>query len=185
MNTTTTEIVGAVVCNDLAFLPAQINAAVGEAEGHANMAVQAALKAGALLNHAKTLVPHGEWERWLTDNCAVAVRTAQAYMRLASKLPALPPAEAQRVADLPLREAIAAISTAPTAPPRSAGYRVERTEAERASKVIGGAGRTCLNLGREVQLNFRDIKVARIKSAREKLMAAVAELDRMLGEAQP
>ena len=149
------------------------------------MAVQSALKAGVMLRQAKTLVPHGEWERWLTDNCTVAVRTAQAYMRLAIKLPTLPVGTATAVALLPLREAIAAISAPTSAPPRSAGYRPARTDAERASKVIGGAGQTCRNLAREVSLNCRLIKVTRIKSARDKLIEAVTELNRMLSEAQP
>jgi hypothetical protein len=42
-----------------------------------------ASKAGALLNEAKRLVPHGEWLPWLETNCRVGERQARKYIALA------------------------------------------------------------------------------------------------------
>lgn len=63
-------------------------------------------RTGELLIKAKALVPHGEWLQWIEDHCAFSARAAQVYMRLAKANP-------QRVADLPLREAIKRIAEAP------------------------------------------------------------------------
>ena len=35
----------------------------------------------------KKQVPHGQWLRWLEDNCGVSERTAEAYMTLARNKP--------------------------------------------------------------------------------------------------
>ena len=104
---------------DLAVIAHDLNQHVESAERHASKAVEAAVKAGGLLREAKEIVPHGEWEKWITDNTTLAPRTAQAYMRLAKQVTELPQEEAQRVAELPLREAMRAISTPAEAPPRS------------------------------------------------------------------
>lgn len=175
---------GAVICAaDLAALPRQINEAVREAEGHASLAVQAALKAGALLMQAKELVPHGQWESWLTENCTLAPRTARAYAAFAKRLPQLSIEERQRVADLPLREAIQAISTSPTAPPRVTGYaRPERTDRERTLGVLKAGVKAVNTVASDVR--YGRVKRAKIASTRIKLMAAVAELDRMLEDAK-
>ncbi|MCG8433286.1 MAG: DUF3102 domain-containing protein [Gammaproteobacteria bacterium] len=76
----------------------------------AETAARHAIKAGHLLIQAKDGMPHGEWLRWLAKHCEVSARTAQAYMRLARKAAELGEAEAQRVADLPVRQAIKAIA---------------------------------------------------------------------------
>jgi len=68
--------------------------------------VQHAINAGNMLTQAKDALPHGAWLPWLESNFDGAARTAQAYMRIARELPALPEGKAQRVADLPLREAL-------------------------------------------------------------------------------
>jgi ParB-like chromosome segregation protein Spo0J len=69
-------------------------------------------------------------------------------------------------------------------PPASASYRPRLgADTERTSKVIRAAGLTCQNLALQVQFSNRTIKVGRIVSARNRLSAAVAELDRMLSEA--
>ena len=52
------------------------------------------------------MLPHGQWLPWLEANCQVSGRSAQAYMRVARELPKLEGSKAQRVADLPLREAV-------------------------------------------------------------------------------
>lgn len=65
-------------------LAAQINAAHAEAQAASTLAVDRAHDAGDRLLLAKAQVEHGQWLPWLSANCpAVAVRTAQAYMRLA------------------------------------------------------------------------------------------------------
>src|SRR5262245_25009399 len=87
---------------------------------HGTRAVAHAQACGQLLIEAKVQVAHGEWLDWLKANCSgISERTAQGYMRLARELPKLDSAKAQRVADLPLRDALAAIAD-------------ERTELEKA-----------------------------------------------------
>jgi DUF3102 family protein len=39
---------------------------------------------GKLLSECKTLVAHGDWLKWLNDNCKMSVSTAQHYMRVAA-----------------------------------------------------------------------------------------------------
>jgi hypothetical protein len=68
------------------------------------------MECGRLLIEAKAQVGHGGWLPWLEANCTLRPRTAQAYMRLARELPKLPEQEAQRVADLSVRDAIAQLS---------------------------------------------------------------------------
>ena len=69
----------------LATLAAEINAEHDAAERTARTAIDHARAAGERLLLAKAQVAHGQWLPWLSANCpAVAVRTAQAYMRLAS-----------------------------------------------------------------------------------------------------
>jgi hypothetical protein len=41
--------------------------------------------AGELLIEAKSLLKHGEWGNWLTENASFTERTAQSYMRLGMK----------------------------------------------------------------------------------------------------
>jgi hypothetical protein len=60
-----------------------------------------AIRAGELLSRAKANVGHGGWRRWQEKNLAFSVRTAQLYMQLARLDP-----NAQRVADLPLQQAV-------------------------------------------------------------------------------
>lgn len=100
-----------------AELGERIRMRVRMAENHLKKALEYALEIGGLLNEAKPQIKHGEWQDWLTAHCDLAPRTASAYMRLAKAYPALSQAERQRVADLPVREAVKAISTDPAAPP--------------------------------------------------------------------
>jgi Protein of unknown function (DUF3102) len=76
------------------------------AEAAAVRVVEHAIGAGKVLIRAKAIVPHGGWLPWLAQHCDKSERTAQGYMRLAK----LPEAKAQYGADLPLRDALAAIS---------------------------------------------------------------------------
>ena len=76
----------------------------------ATNAVNLAKEAGGLLIQAKGQVNHGEWADWLKANVAFSERTAQGYMRQARQLPKLDGEKAQRVAGLPLREALKALA---------------------------------------------------------------------------
>jgi hypothetical protein len=69
-------------------------------------ALQHAKRAGDLLRQARAHCEHGSWLPWLREHCpSVSPRTAQAYMRIAREWPTLE-AKAQRVAYLPVREAL-------------------------------------------------------------------------------
>lgn len=100
-----------LIRSDLPELALAINRAQQSIESAISQALGHAIEAGQALIDAKALVKHGEWQTWLKGNCTVSDRTARNYMRLAREMPKLSPQERQRVADLPLREAVAAIAT--------------------------------------------------------------------------
>lgn len=105
--------------SELAEYADGINNLVAMAEDYARDALDFALRVGERLTEAKTHVAYGEWRQWITDNLTIAPRTAQAYMRLHAKHSQLTIEEAQRVAHLPVRQAIAAMTTPASAPPKS------------------------------------------------------------------
>lgn len=169
--------------SDLPDIAQRINQAVDFAQQSAHSAVEHAIKAGRLLIEAKTQVEHGAWEDWLRSNCTVAPRTAQAYMRLAKQYPSLDDAKAQRVADLPLREAVNAIS-------RKAEYplRIDRnysnTEEWRRHKAEVGAivadiRLDCKRLNKYLGAG-RPPRRRDLKTLKARLLAAVQKLDEQL-----
>lgn len=79
------------------------------AYGKAREALEHARRAGELLIEAKAVVEHGQWLPWLATNVPFSERTAQGYMRLASRWPELE-AKSATVADLPLRAALKALA---------------------------------------------------------------------------
>ena len=174
---------GEVTTTDLGELAERINMRVKAAEDRAKKAVEYVIDAGILLNEAKALVAHGEWEQWLAANCTVAPRTARAYMMLAKRVPTLPDAERQRVADLPMRDAIKAITTDPSAPPRQprVGRIAERDERARVAKVFSTGADGVREAARLVK-NYYEIKPAKVQSLRNKLAAIIAELDRLTAD---
>ncbi|CAM5792716.1 DUF3102 domain-containing protein [Ottowia pentelensis] len=176
---------GEVTTTDLGELAERINMRVKAAEDRAKKAVEYVIDAGILLNEAKALVRHGEWDQWLAANCTVAPRTARAYMLLAKRVPTLPDAERQRVADLPVREAIKAITTDPTEPPRQHGVEriFSRDERERTAKIFD-TGATALREATRAISNAAPIKPGKVQSLRNRLAAVLAELDK-LTEAEP
>ena len=89
---------------------ADIRALHEEAQDSADKATKLALRAGELLVKVKEQLPHGTFGTWVADNCSIAERTAQAYMRLHRQFEALPEEEAQRVAGLSIRAAIKAVT---------------------------------------------------------------------------
>lgn len=86
---------------------AEVRAEHDAVEHSLKAAVGHALRAGKLLLDVKTEMPHGTFGYWLEKYARLKPRTAQAYMQLARVLPELPKADAQRVADLSLRAALA------------------------------------------------------------------------------
>ena len=78
------------VTNDpqrLALLAPQILAAHMTAKNMADQAVLYAAKAGALLNQAKELLPHGEFGKWVRKNLpGLSSDTAERYRKLADGL---------------------------------------------------------------------------------------------------
>ncbi len=87
-------------------LAVEINDAHEAACLAASSALEHARRCGELLLAAKAERGHGEWLPWLAANCPdLPARTAQSYTRLARKWPELE-AKTQRVADLPLRDAL-------------------------------------------------------------------------------
>ncbi len=109
----------------------------------AQTATEHAIRCGELLAEAKDGLAHGQWLPWLRDHCALSERTAQAYMRLARKHGELDGEKAQRVADLPVREAMKAIgdergqNPVPVTPYRCSPPNTERVWGW-AEKQIGG-----------------------------------------------
>ena len=91
-------------------LSERVEAAHRAAQADARSALEHAARCGELLIEAKRAVGHGGWEAWISANCSFSTRTAQGYMRLTRKIPTLEPAKAQRVAGLPLREALRAVA---------------------------------------------------------------------------
>ena len=73
-------------------------------------ATRHAITCGNLLIEAKAGLPHGQRLPWVEENCKLSERTTQAYMRLARRYEELGGEEAQRVADLPVRQAMVAIA---------------------------------------------------------------------------
>ena len=91
-------------------LAAAIDCEHQAAVGAARSAVEHAIECGKLLLEAKTVVGHGAWLGWVKTNCTFGQRTAQGYMRLARELPRLDETNAQRVADLSLRDALGTLA---------------------------------------------------------------------------
>lgn len=89
-------------------LAAKINEAHQLAIQHAGSALRHAYTAGELLKESKAALPHGKWLPWLREHIQFSERTAQAYMRLASRMPK---EMRNGAADLSVRKALAYVAT--------------------------------------------------------------------------
>lgn len=69
----------------LTALAADIQREHEAAHGKAREALEHARRAGELLIEAKGQLEHGAWLPWLSEHCGVSSRSAQRYMRLASR----------------------------------------------------------------------------------------------------
>ena len=94
-------------------LAVEINRAHAGVQRCVAQGLEHARRAGELLAEAKAALPHGDWLPWLAEHCDMPERTAQAYLRVAAHWPTLE-AKAQRVADLPLRQALALLAEPPS-----------------------------------------------------------------------
>ncbi len=64
---------------------AEIDGLVADVRSTAGAAVRHALRVGDLLNRAKGIVPHGQWEGWLGENVPqISLSTARRWIRLAA-----------------------------------------------------------------------------------------------------
>ena len=95
-----------VTPTDLAVTASEIHNEHQAAQRCASEAVTHAIRAGELLIQAKAALPHGAFGSWLSTNVEFSDRTSRGYMQLAG----LDEAKRQRVADLSLRSALAAIA---------------------------------------------------------------------------
>jgi hypothetical protein len=94
---------------DMAAFAAEINDHHHKCEISLNSGLMHAIEAGRLLIRAKDVCPHGTWGHWLDRHFAGSRRTAQLYIKVARDYPNLG-VNAQRVADLNLRSAVARLA---------------------------------------------------------------------------
>lgn len=121
----------AITTNRLNDIAAAVNTEHVLFENAMRESLAHAVKAGELLTEAKQLVSHGEWLKWITDNCQFGERSAQNYMRIYSRFPEL--AKAQHVADLTYREAVGLL----TEPKPESKPITELTEEEAVHEFLG------------------------------------------------
>lgn len=113
----------------LAVTASKINTEHEAAQQCAAAAVAHAIRCGELLIEAKAALPHGAFGAWLAANVEFSDRTARGYMQLAG----LDEAKRQRVADMTLRGALAALAQPKTQPPardEDEEYFLERLRAQ-------------------------------------------------------
>jgi hypothetical protein len=154
----------AVLDDDPEAIAARINAAVADANEHATQAsnhwsaaTAKALEIGAMLVRFREKVPKGHYEAELKRLCDLAPRTARAYVRLHQKFKAMPEHQRQRVAAMPVRQALLTIATAAEPLPRGhlPSYRpASRAEADlvaaRARRAVTGMNRSLLKFAKTV-----------------------------------
>lgn len=95
----------------LRTLAAQINEAHENACASVQAGLNSAREAGTWLRDVKRQLKHGEFQPWVAEHTRLNPRTAQGYMRLSREWPRLVAGDnAQRVAHLPLRDALALLA---------------------------------------------------------------------------
>ncbi len=110
-------------------LAKRINEEHKRCEGAVNAALEHAMNAGDLLLEVKDTSPHGTWQGWLEGNFVGSVRTAQAYMRVASRRGEVEAAKTQSSAPLSLDGALRALSAPKDAPRPPRPVTLEEMEA--------------------------------------------------------
>jgi hypothetical protein len=95
---------------------------VAQITSHLRTSVACAIETGALLIEAKKRVGHGNFERWVSDNCQLSPATARRWMELANKRPELEKqlaAKTLNLSDLNLSSARRLIAPPKPAPDQS------------------------------------------------------------------
>jgi len=126
-------------------LAKRINEEHRRCEGAVNAALEHAMNAGDLLLEAKGSAPHGTWQGWLEDHFDGSVRTAQAYMRVASRRGEVEAAKTQSSAPLSLDGALKALSAPKDAPQPEHPSTLEEMEA-RAEEGLSEARAAALGI---------------------------------------
>ena len=114
-------------------LAGRINAEHRACVGAMNGALGHALAAGSLLMQAKDQVKHGEWGAWVDENFEGSKRTAEIYMRLASRRAEVEAAKAQSAAYLSIAGALRSL-TREVPRPWQRGLGPPLTEKEREAE---------------------------------------------------
>jgi hypothetical protein len=126
-----------------------INAAHRAVVSANKTSIEKAIEAGTILKACKDSVEHGEWSKWLYDNCRdISDETARLYMRLADpknapKLEAAAKQNGNAVADLSVRGAAKLIRATPTEEQKAA-REAQKAANERAKTAEDAARVTAL-----------------------------------------
>lgn len=119
------------IAEEINFLFAQTELAVGASRSQADCAIEWAWKCGGKLNEQKAKLRHGEWLPWLEANCpTVPHRTATRYMYHASKY--------ATVADLKAAIKAKAVSVLPEPPSPDDGDNSKPPPADPAMVHLDG-----------------------------------------------
>jgi len=127
----------AITNNRLAEIAATVQIEHNATMGALRESMAHAVNIGALLTEAKQLVKHGDWGKWIMDNCQFSERTAQNYMRVYAKYPQL--AKSATVADLTYREAVGLLAEPnqiKTIEPSAGGWIEKLDQAQHAAVEI-------------------------------------------------
>jgi hypothetical protein len=135
-------------------LAKRINEEHRRCEGAVNAALEHAMNAGDLLLEAKDKAPHGTWQGWLADHFDGSVRTAQAYMRVASRRDEVEAAKTQSSAPLSLDSALRALSAPTDAPRPERAATLEELEA-RAEEGLSKARAAALGIAESLDAIHR------------------------------
>ena len=105
-----TELASPAESNDATTrLAGEIRKAMTDCENHSRLLVNHAIRLGELLLQAKKAVGHGEFSRWLEENCHIKTRQAQRYMKVARRRECFENPNASRATHLTLRAALVAL----------------------------------------------------------------------------
>jgi hypothetical protein len=142
--------------NSLADLAARIRSAHRDVRNCLARSLERAFDAGDLLIEAKRQLKHGQWLPWVHDHCKMSERTAQRYIRLASRREAIE-ANPTFVSDLGIAGALALLTD-----PGAAAKVVTAVEAVEPIQDKAEAAR------REVILDAIECNNAAIKALKER-----------------
>jgi hypothetical protein len=159
---------------DLDSLAARIKQEHTAAEGALRSGLAHALEAGRLLLEAKRGVGHGEWLRWVQDQCGLSERLAQKYMQVARELPQLDEANTPRVAGLTFRQALDLLA--------QNARQARRVPLEDRATVIDRASEQRTTVLSEMVVAHREGKARRRDEQRRRQEAVQREEHRILHE---